>query len=222
MNQIILCEDLVHIYQNKKENVVLNGISFEIIENEKIAIMGKSGSGKSTLLKIIGSLLIPTGGKIYVDGFNLRNLSLEEILTYRRKTVGFLFQKDNLIEFLTIRENIELPMRFINIEVNERKKRINEITKKLDIYRYLDSYPDELSGGENQRAGLAVALANYPKIILADEPTGNLDMESAKNVYKFLVDLTHDFHSTLIMVTHDTEVINYVDRVININDLKKR
>lgn len=222
MKEIIVCKDLVHVYSGKRENVVLNGISFSIAEKEKVAIMGKSGSGKSTLLSIIGSLIIPTAGTIHVDGYNLRTLSLEHILEFRRKTIGFLFQKDNLIDFLTVRENIEMPMKFAKVEKQERMKRIETITERLEIRRYLDAYPDELSGGEYQRAGLAVALANYPKIILADEPTGNLDLETSKVVYEFLVEVTEQFNSTLVMVTHDAMVKQHVDRVIDLNELKRK
>ncbi len=218
MKSIITCKDIVHIYPGKKENVVLKGISLDIKENEKIAIIGRSGSGKSTLLKIIGSLLIPTGGEIRVNGKNLRNLNLEEILEFRRKTIGFVFQDDNLIDFLTVRENIELPMKFNGTDEIERKKRTENLTRRLEIDRYLDDYPDELSGGEKQRVGIAVAMANNPAILLADEPTGNLDIKTAKIVYEFLSEVSAQFKTTLIIVTHDLTVIDYVDKIIDLSE----
>lgn len=220
-NTIIKCKDLIHVYSGKRENVVLNGISLNIHENEKVAIIGMSGSGKSTLLSIIGSLIIPTGGEIVVDGFNLNKLSLEEILKFRRDTVGFVFQKENLIDFLTVKENIELPLKFKDHSQDYINQRINELTERLGINRYLNSFPDELSGGESQRVSIAVALVNNPKIILADEPTGNLDEKTAIEVYNFLSDICSLFGTTLVIVSHDISINKYVDRVINLSLLKE-
>lgn len=220
--EIIYCKDLVHIYPGKKENVVLNGISLNINTNERVAIIGKSGSGKTTLLSIFGSLIIPTGGEIRVNKQNLRSMNLEEILEFRRNVVGFVFQKENLVDFLTVKENIELPMKFSKLNDIERNKRITELTEKLEINKYLNSFPDELSGGENQRVGIAVALANNPKIILADEPTGNLDIDTAKIVYEFLFEISKQFKTTLVIVTHDLNIKEFVDRVIDLNELKNK
>ncbi len=221
MYEIVKCENIFHAYHGKEENVVLQGISFSVNEKEKIAIVGKSGSGKTTLLKIIGSLIIPSGGKIIVQGNNLRSLTVPEVLEFRRKYVGFVFQDNNLIDFLTIKENIELPMKFINLPRDEREKRIEEIAEALDIKRHLYSLPKELSGGEIQRAGIGVAVANYPPLILADEPTGNLDFKTSEMVYEYFNNISEQFNSTLIIVSHDTNIKNFVDRVLDMRQINK-
>ena len=131
--------------------------------------------------------------------------------------MGFVFQEDNLVDFLKVKENIELPMKFNGINETERNKRIDDLTNKLEINRYLDTYPNELSGGEKQRVGIAVAMANNPRILLADEPTGNLDMKTAKMVYDLLIDVADQFNTTLIIVTHDLTVVEFVDRVIDLS-----
>ncbi len=219
---IIQIEDLVHVYSNGKiETVALNGISLSVKEGEKVVIIGKSGSGKSTLLKIIAGNLKPTGGLVRVAGHNVRKMSIDESLKYKRKVIGIVFQSDNLIKYLTVRENVELPLKFSKMKKEDRTKRIELLLERLEISRYIDSYPEELSGGQQQRVAIAVALANKPAILLADEPTGNLDVDTAETVYNFLVEMADTFRTTLVIVSHDVGIKNYVDRVIDLNRLKK-
>ncbi|RMG34645.1 MAG: ABC transporter ATP-binding protein [Methanobacteriota archaeon] len=221
MNKAVQCENVFHAYQGKEEYVVLKGVTFSVEEKETVAIVGKSGSGKTTLLKILGTLIIPSGGRVTVLGKVPRKFTVDELLEFRRKNIGFVFQDNNLIDFLNIKQNIELPMKFINLPKNEREKRVEKISEALEIQRHLYSYPSELSGGEIQRAGIGVAIANYPPLILADEPTGNLDFKTSTQVYDYLKTISEEFKSTLIIVSHDVYIENHVDRILDMRDLNK-
>ena len=220
----IIIEDLFHIYKGPVETVALRGVDLSIKEGEKVCIMGKSGTGKSTLLHCIAGLLIPSSGKIFIDGEDITKYSIEKLVTLRRDKIGLIYQNYNLIDFLTVAENIAVPMLAANKPKKEREKRINELLEALGIMRYKKSYPPYLSGGEKQRVAIAVALANNPEIILADEPTGNLDMENATKIYELLNSLSKIHHITLILATHDTNALKYVDKKIDmaeINSTKK-
>ncbi len=215
-NKIIIVEDLLHVYKGKVETIALPGINLSVEESEKVLITGKSGVGKTTLLQCIAGILKPTAGRIIVNNSNIVEYDQDQLAIYRRNIVGLIYQSYNLAPFLNIKENIEFPMIIAEKTKDERKKKIRELTKELEISRYLPTYPDQLSGGEQQRVAIAVALANNPKIILADEPTGNIDVETAKNVYDLLSRMTTNYNTTLIIASHDPDAKNYVDREINL------
>lgn len=217
--KIIVVENLLHVYKEKVETVAIPGINFDVGEGEKILITGKSGVGKTTLLHCLAGILRPTAGRIIVNGNNIVEKNQDELADYRRDTVGLIYQSFNLAPFLNIKENIEFPMIIAGKEKEFREKRINELTEELEISRYLSSVPDKLSGGEQQRVATAVALANQPEIILADEPTGNIDVETSKIVYNLLTKMCDKYKTTLLIASHDPEAIKYVDREISLPKL---
>ena len=215
----IIIEDLIHIYKGPVETVALRGINLNIKAGEKLCIMGKSGTGKSTLLHCIAGLIIPSSGKIIIDEEDITKLTINDLITLRRDKIGLVYQNYNLIDFLTVKENIAVPMLAANKPRKEREERIEALLDQLDISRYKKSYPPYLSGGEKQRVAIAVALANNPEIILADEPTGNLDLENAENIYNILSELVEKYGITLILATHDMNALKYVDRKVEMTEL---
>ncbi len=217
--KIIIVENLLHVYKEKVETVALPGINFDVEEGEKILITGKSGVGKTTLLHCLAGILRPTAGRIIVNGNNIIEKDQDQLADYRRDTVGLIYQSFNLAPFLNIKENIEFPMIIAGKAKDFREKRIIELTDELEISRYLNSVPDKLSGGEQQRVAIAVALANQPEIILADEPTGNIDVDTSKTVYNMLTEMCDKYKTTLLIATHDPDAINYVDKEINLPKL---
>ncbi|MHA1399977.1 MAG: ABC transporter ATP-binding protein [Candidatus Heimdallarchaeaceae archaeon] len=217
---IIRIIDLIHVYKGKVETVALPGINLSVKEGERIAIRGKSGVGKSTLLHILSGILRPTSGKVLVQGKNILEMDEDELADYRNKTVGLVYQSFNLAPFLTVEENIEFPMVIAKIPREKRKERITELVRLLEIERYLSQKPSYLSGGEQQRVAIAVALANNPPIILADEPTGNLDEETSQVVYELLTEMCVFHNTTLIMASHDPMASKYVDREVILSKLK--
>ncbi|MBY8999528.1 MAG: ABC transporter ATP-binding protein [Candidatus Heimdallarchaeota archaeon] len=218
----IIIEDLIHIYKGQVETVALRGVDLKIKAGEKICLVGKSGTGKSTLLHCIAGLLIPSSGKIFLEDEDITKFSINELVALRRDKIGLVYQNFNLIDFLTVDENIQIPMLAANKDKDTRTKRVDELLKEFDIGRYKKSYPPYLSGGEKQRVAVAVALANNPDIILADEPTGNLDLENATNIYELLDELVTNHKITLILATHDANALNYVDRKIEMSDLNTK
>jgi len=220
-DQFIYVRDLVKVYKTGKIEVqALRGINFEVEKGEFVAIMGPSGSGKTTLLNIMGGLDRPTAGFVKVSEYYLNEMNEGELVDFRRKVVGHIFQNLNLIPSLTARENIELSMIAAGISKNLRKKRVEELLNVVDLEDRADHKPDELSGGEKQRVAIAAAIANDPPIILADEPTGELDTESAKNVVAYLRKINVEFEKTIIMVTHDPLTARSSDRIMMIRDGK--
>lgn len=217
--KIIIVENLLHVYKEKVETVALPGINFDVEEGEKILITGKSGVGKTTLLHCLAGILRPTAGRIIVNGNNIIEKDQDQLADYRRDTVGLIYQSYNLAPFLNIKENIEFPMIIAGKEKDLREKRISELTDELEISRYLNSVPDKLSGGEQQRVAIAVALANQPKIILADEPTGNIDVDTSKIVYNMLTEMCDKYNTTLLIASHDPDALNFVEREINLPKL---
>jgi putative ABC transport system ATP-binding protein len=197
------------------ESVVkaLNCVDFSIEKGDFVAIMGPSGSGKSTAMNLTGSLDLATKGKIFLDGVNIEEMEESELAQLRGKKIGFIFQQFNLIPNLTAKENVSLPMLFQGIDKEEREKIAEEILKKVDLKDRIDFYPNQLSGGQQQRVAIARALANDPEVILADEPTGNLDSKTGNNVMDFLEKLNQD-GKTIIMVTHDPELARKHARTI--------
>lgn len=196
-------------------NAVRN-VSFEIEKGDTVSIIGRSGSGKSTLLRLIGGLDFPTSGKITVDGADVGSLGEKELAEYRRKKVGFVFQNYNLLPSLSVYDNVVIPAVFDG--ANPPKERVFEILGKLGIKEKADFYPCELSGGQQQRAAIARALINSPQIILADEPTGNLDSASGKETIEYLYGICREYGCTLVVVTHDMKTASYSERVFVMQD----
>ena len=220
MNDIIVKTNNLKKYYKIGDNIVkaLDGVNFEVKKKEFVSIIGKSGSGKSTLLHMIGGLDIPSSGTVVVDGVNLSKMSNEELALFRRRKVGFIFQQYNLIPDLNVYENITFPLDLDGITVDSNF--IEELLKKLNIFDKKEMLPAMLSGGEQQRVAIARALATKPAIILADEPTGNLDTKGSQNVINLLKDLAKQYNQTLIVITHDPDVANMADRIIKIGDGK--
>ncbi len=222
-NKIII-EDLFHIYKGAVETVALRGVDLTIKSGERLCLVGKSGTGKSTLLHCLAGLQIPSSGKIFIDNEDITKYSIEELVKLRRDKIGLVYQTFNLIDFLTVEENIQIPMLAANKPPKEREQRVDELLKEFGIERYKKSYPPYLSGGERQRVAVAVALANNPKIILADEPTGNLDEENALKIYELLKEMSIKYNTTLIIATHDPKAFDYITRkeeMSVLNGLKK-
>ena len=198
----------------------LKGIDLHVKKGEFLAIMGTSGSGKSTCMNMVGALDIPTKGTVTLDGRDIAQMPESELAQLRGKKVGFIFQKFNLINTLTAQENVALPLVFQGIPREERDKRAAELLTMVDLGERLDHRPNELSGGQQQRVAIARALAAQPEVILADEPTGNLDTKTGENVMTFLADLHKKKGTTIIMVTHDEETAEHADRIEILRDGK--
>ncbi|GAA0090709.1 ABC transporter ATP-binding protein [Paraclostridium bifermentans] len=207
-------------YYGEEENLVkaIDDNKIEIIEGEFVAIVGKSGSGKSTLLHMIGGLDRPTDGKVFIDGKDIFSLKDESLAIFRRRKIGFIFQYYNLIPSLNVWENIVLPIGLDNKTVDEEF--INDIIKALGLSDKKESLPNTLSGGQQQRVAIARALATRPSIILADEPTGNLDSKTSDEVMSLLKSMIKKYNQTLVMITHDETIAQMADRVIYIEDGK--
>ncbi|HCU2737519.1 TPA: ABC transporter ATP-binding protein [Clostridioides difficile] len=215
--KILYTENLSKHY-GKGESLVraLDNVDLEINEGEFVAIIGKSGSGKSTLLHMIGGLDIPTSGKVYIDNKNIFTLKEEELAVFRRRKIGFIFQSYNLIPSLNVWENVVLPIGLDGREVDEYF--IKELLKSLGLENKHDVLPNTLSGGQQQRVAIARALATRPAIILADEPTGNLDSKTSDEVMSILKSMSKKYSQTLVMITHDDSIAQMADRVIFIED----
>jgi len=215
----IVVKDMIKVYKTGKSEVIaLRGLDCTIKGGEVLAIMGPSGCGKTTLLNIIGGLDRPTAGSVMIDGTNLVNLSDAELVKHRRERVGIVFQFFNLVPTLTALENIELPMRLAGKDSASMKKRTEELLRLVGMEPRASHKPDELSGGEQQRVGLAVALANDPPILLADEPTGELDTATGQQILHLLKQLRDEFKKTVVIVTHDQRVGQIADMVMTIVD----
>ena len=197
----------------------LKDSNVDIEEGEFVAVMGPSGSGKSTLMNMIGALDTPTDGEVFIDEEAISGLSEDELALLRSKNIGFIFQQFNLIPSMNATENVALPMLFRGKSKKERTERAEEILEKVGLGERLHHMPSELSGGQRQRVSIARSLANDPEIILADEPTGNLDTETGENIMELLTEL-NDEGKTIIMVTHDENDAEYADRIIKIVDGK--
>ncbi len=212
-------KSLYKIYkQGQNEVFALNGLSAVIEQGEFLAILGPSGSGKSTLLHILGGLDSPTKGSVIIDGADISEYSDQELAKYRRKTVGFVFQSFNLLPALTVQENIEMPVLIDEGEID--KEYLEEIEKGLEIDDLKKRLPSQISGGQMQRVAIARALANKPTIILADEPTGNLDSEISEKVLSLFLETCRKYGQTLVMITHNEEIAAKADRIIRIRDGK--
>lgn len=195
----------------------LSGVSLQIAAGEFVTVMGPSGSGKSTLMNIIGCLDTPTDGEYFLEGKNVAGLTFDQLASIRNKMMGFVFQNFNLLPYATAWENIELPMLFNGKNARNRKERITELLNEVGLLKWKEHRPSELSGGQQQRIALARALANDPPIILADEPTGNLDSKSGVEIIELLSRLWKKGH-TIIMVTHDDRLASHSQRIIHLFD----
>jgi len=206
MKEIIKLKNVWKVYKQETPNPVyaLRGFDALIKEGDFVAIMGPSGSGKSTSMNLVGSLDVPTQGSIFLDKHNISHLGESDLAQVRGKKIGFIFQQFNLIPNLTAKENVMLPMIFQETEEYEREKKAIELLKLVELQDRMDHYPSELSGGQQQRVAIARALANNPEVVLADEPTGNLDTKTGEIVMKFLDELNKK-GKTIIIVTHDEE-----------------
>ena len=196
----------------------LDDISFKVQKGEFIAIVGKSGSGKSTLLHLLAGLDLPTSGVVLINNQDIYTMSDKDLTVFRRKYIGFIYQFYNLIPALTVKENIVLPALFDGRKVSEEK--IDELVKNLGLLNKKDVFPNDLSGGQQQRVAIGRALINKPKIILADEPTGNLDTKNSKHIMKLLEFYNKKYKQTIIMVTHDMSLARRADRIITMLDGK--
>lgn len=212
---MIKLENVARVYQMGQTLVqALRGLSVEIADGEFVAIMGPSGSGKSTLMHLIGALDLPDQGKIFLDDLDITQQNGNRLAELRGKKVGFVFQTFNLISTLSALKNVELPMIFQKVPRKERFEKARRLLEQVGLADRLHHKPSELSGGECQRVAIARALANDPQILLADEPTGNLDAESGEQIMKILKELNEEKQMTIIVVTHNPEVARYAHRVI--------
>ena len=217
---MIELQGITKVYQTGSQTLeALRGISLKIEKGEFISIMGPSGSGKSTLMNIIGCLDTPTAGEYVLDGDRVAGLSFDQLAAVRNRKIGFVFQNFNLLPYATTWENIELPMLFDGKNAQKRKKRISELLNAVGLYDWRGHRPSELSGGQQQRVALARALANDPPILLADEPTGNLDSRSGEEIMAILTELWKGGR-TIVMVTHNDRIASCSQRIIRLLDGK--
>lgn len=217
--EILRVENLSKVYGKGTTQVTaLDNISFKVEKGEFVAIVGASGSGKSTLLHLIGGVDRPTSGKVFIDGKDIYKFSDDELAIFRRRQVGIIYQFYNLIPILNIEENITLPLNLDNRDVD--KKRLDKLINLLGLNNRRTHLPNQLSGGQQQRTAIGRAMITNPAIILADEPTGNLDSKSSDEIVELLKKSNRDYNQTIIMITHDMEIAKFADRIIKIEDGK--
>jgi putative ABC transport system ATP-binding protein len=218
MHEVIRIENLTRFYTIGEETVrALNGINLTIEKNEYVALMGPSGSGKSTLMNIIGCLDTPTSGEYFLNGPNVAQLSDSELAAIRNKEIGFVFQTFNLLPRLTALQNVALPLVYAGIPEAERLKKAQEVLEQVGLGNRMTHKPNELSGGQRQRVAVARALVNHPSIILADEPTGNLDTKTSEEIMQ-LFDIIHQAGNTIVLVTHEEDIALRAKRVVRMRD----
>ncbi|QUH30740.1 ABC transporter ATP-binding protein [Vallitalea guaymasensis] len=219
MKQIIKVSNVTKVYGSKlNKTTALVDINFEINQGEFVGIMGPSGSGKSTLLNVISTIDRTTSGTISYEGKDIGSLKENELSDFRRNELGFIFQDFNLLDTLSVEENIVLPLAISRMNVKEIKKRLQDVTKILGINDILKKYPYEISGGQKQRTAAARAIINNPRLVLADEPTGALDSKSSAELLTCMKKLNKEYNSTILMVTHDAFAASYCDRILFIKD----
>lgn len=220
---LFVCDGLVKIYKSSLiEVMALQGLDLVVYKGEIVSVIGKSGSGKSTLMNIIGGLEKPSAGKIYMDGKDMTRFTEKDMMVYRKKRVGFVWQKSarNLFFYLTALENVEIAMSFEKRSAKAKRERALYLLKLVGIDHKKDSFPSQMSGGEQQRVAIAVALANEPEVLLADEPTGAVDTKTADSIMGVFRTLNKELGLTIIMVTHDMRMAEQCDRMIMISDGK--
>lgn len=219
--EIIKVEGISKVYGSKikgKKYQALKNISFDVQEGEFIGVMGSSGSGKTTLLNILGSIDRPSAGRFFMAGQEISKLNKSQLSKHRMENIGFIFQDYNLLETMTLKENIILPLALRGTRVKEMEDKLRNLAEDLAITHVLDKYPYEVSGGEQQRAAACRALITNPKIILADEPTGNLDSKTGKDLLGMLTYINEAYRATILMVTHDVFAASYCKRILFIRD----
>ena len=217
--EILKVENLTKVYGQKETKVVaLDHVSFSVQKGEFIAIVGASGSGKSTLLHLIGGVDTPTSGKVYIDGQDIFALNDDKLAIFRRRQIGLIYQFYNLIPILNVEENITLPLALDNRKIDQEE--VAEMLKLLNLISRKNHLPNELSGGQQQKTSIGRALITHPALILADEPTGNLDSKASEEIVSLLKKSNRDYKQTIIMITHNLEIAKWADRIIKIEDGK--
>ncbi len=217
--QILKVKNLSKTYGSGENEVkAVDDISFEVNKGEFVAIVGASGSGKSTLLHLIGGVDEPTSGEIFIDGTNIYDLSRDKRAIFRRRQIGIIYQFYNLIPILNVKENITLPVSLDGAQVNQT--RFNELIETLKLGDRLNHLPNELSGGQQQRVAIGRAVMNNPALVLADEPTGNLDSKASEEIVSLLKMSNQKYKQTVILITHDLEIASHADRIITLDDGK--
>lgn len=215
---MIKTENLSMVFTTEEvQTKALNEVNIEVKQGEFVAIMGPSGCGKSTLLNILGTLDSPTSGKYFFNGKEIDNMGESQLTAFRKGNIGFVFQSFNLIDELNVYENVELPLTYLKVKASERKQMVNDILKRMNISHRAAHFPQQLSGGQQQRVAIARAVVSNPKIILADEPTGNLDSKNGAEVMQLLTELNKE-GTTIVMVTHSKHDASFAHRIINLFD----
>ena len=216
---ILQCENLTMRYSQGGLNVeVLKGVNFNINKGERVAIMGASGSGKSTLLHLLGGLEKPTGGKVILDGTDLNNVSGKQLANLRNRSLGFIYQFHHLLGEFTVLENVAMPLLIGGQSVEGARQQAIRLLQRVGLGHRIEHKPGELSGGERQRAAVARALINKPAVVLADEPTGNLDSKTAEEVFQLMLELNQELNVSFLIVTHDHELAGKMGRVLHMED----
>jgi len=215
---MIKTENLSMVFTTEEvQTKALNEVNIEVKQGEFVAIMGPSGCGKSTLLNILGTLDSPTSGKYFFNGKEIDKMGESQLTAFRKGNIGFVFQSFNLIDELNVFENVELPLTYLKVKAGERKQMVNDILKRMNISHRAGHFPQQLSGGQQQRVAIARAVVSNPKIILADEPTGNLDSKNGAEVMQLLTELNRE-GTTIVMVTHSKHDASFAHRIINLFD----
>ncbi|MFU8789906.1 MAG: lipoprotein-releasing ABC transporter ATP-binding protein LolD [Methylobacter sp.] len=218
-NSILQCQQLTMRYDQGGLDVdVLKGVDLSIGVGERVAIMGASGSGKSTLLHLLGGLEKPTGGKVVLDGVNLNQVGARQLAKLRNKSLGFIYQSHHLLGEFTVLENVAMPLLIAGFPVKLASSRATGLLKRVGLGHRIEHKPGELSGGERQRAAVARALINKPGVVLADEPTGNLDSKTADQVYQLMLELNQELNVSFLVVTHDHELAARMGKVLHMED----
>jgi lipoprotein-releasing system ATP-binding protein len=216
---ILQCQGLTMRYaQGGLDVEVLKGVNFNINKGERVAIMGASGSGKSTLLHLLGGLEKPTGGKVILDGIDLDNVNGKQLASLRNRSLGFIYQFHHLLGEFTVLENVAMPLLIGGQSVEEARQHATKLLQRVGLGHRIEHKPGEISGGERQRAAVARALINKPGVVLADEPTGNLDSKTAEDVFQLMLELNQELNVSFLIVTHDHELAGKMGRVLHMED----
>ena len=215
---ILQCKKLTKRYQGELDVEVLKGVDLTIAAGERVAIMGVSGSGKSTLMHLLGGLDKPTSGEVILDGVNINQINTTKLAKLRNKSLGFIYQSHHLLGEFTVLENAAMPLLIAGLTVKEAKARAIALLERVGLGHRIEHKPGELSGGERQRAAIARALINKPSVILADEPTGNLDTKTADSVYQLMLELNQELNISILVVTHDHSLAARMGKVLHMED----